>query len=230
VTRTADGLAVSIDTASELAGVALSEGGVLLGAATWRTRQNHSRELLPTLEWLLQRHQRAREAIAAVSVCTGPGSYAGLRVGLSTAKALAFSLETALVGIGRLAADAFWPAQATEERVVAVQAAGRAELAWAAYHRDGEDGLIELEPPRLGPSADFVASLQAGDTLCGDIDRLTPETLAAIAGRARMVVTPEARVLAVSRLGARRLAAGQIDNVDSLVPLYLRAPAIGPQS
>ncbi|HEY4685952.1 MAG TPA: tRNA (adenosine(37)-N6)-threonylcarbamoyltransferase complex dimerization subunit type 1 TsaB, partial [Dehalococcoidia bacterium] len=97
-------LAVAIDTASDLAGVALTEEGALLGAVTWRTRQNQSRELLPALDWLLGRQGRGKEEIGAVFVCLGPGSYAGLRVGVSTAKALAFALDASLAGVGRLEA------------------------------------------------------------------------------------------------------------------------------
>src|SRR6266498_2602240 len=99
-------LAVALDTSSELAGVALVEDGLLLAETTWRTKRNHSRELLPSLDWLLGRVGRAKEDIGALFVCTGPGSYAGLRVGTSTAKALAYGLNAQIVGVGRLEADA----------------------------------------------------------------------------------------------------------------------------
>src|SRR5262245_10724810 len=125
-------LTLALDTAGDLAGVALAEAGALLAESTWRAHQSHSRDLLPRLEWLLSQAGRDKGDIAAVSVCLGPGSYAGLRVGLSTAKALAYGLGVPVLGIGRLEADAYWPAQGAPGRVIAVQAAGRAELAWAA--------------------------------------------------------------------------------------------------
>jgi tRNA A37 threonylcarbamoyladenosine modification protein TsaB len=152
-----------------------------------------------------------------------------MRVGLSTAKALAFALELPLVGIGRLAADALPIAEATTARVVAVQAAGRAELAFAAY-RASEAGLIEEIAPRLGAADVVVSAVLAGDAICGEVDRLDAATLEALRQRgARLVTSTAPRAVSIGRLGLRRLARGEIDNPDALVPLYLRAPAIGPQ-
>jgi tRNA threonylcarbamoyladenosine biosynthesis protein TsaB len=221
---------VGIDTASDLAGVALFEGEQLLAEMTWRTYRNHSRELLPTLHWLLQHTGREKHQLQAVYVCTGPGSYAGLRVGLSTAKSLAYGLEAAIVGVGRLEAEALPVVEARGGRVVAVQAAGRAELAWAAY-RPGDLGLVELAGPQLALSADFAGVLEPGDSVTGDVDQV--EALAARdgfkAGNFAVVRPSTGRVVAVARLGYQRLLRGDIDSVDTLVPLYLRAPAIGPQ-
>src|SRR6266550_1676735 len=113
-------LSVAFDTASDFAGVALAQDGELLSESSWRTRQNHSRELLPALDWQLSRLGRSKHEIGAVFVCLGPGSYAGLRVGLSTAKALAYGLNASIAGVGRLAADAEPFVGAARARVVPV--------------------------------------------------------------------------------------------------------------
>jgi tRNA threonylcarbamoyladenosine biosynthesis protein TsaB len=223
-------LLVAIDTASEQAGVALCEGGVVIGSVTWQTRQNHSRELLPSLEWLLERHNRDKSQIGAFAVTLGPGSYAGLRVGVSTAKALAYGLDASLVGVGRLAADALPLALAGAGRIVPIQAAGRGELAWAVYRASGDGGLIEVVEPRLGKVEELATGLDAGDVICGDADRLDERARAELTGAGGRIVSMQAsRVLAVASLGWRRLQRGEIDNPDTLVPLYLRPPAIGPQ-
>jgi tRNA threonylcarbamoyladenosine biosynthesis protein TsaB len=223
------GLVLALDTASDVAGVALFEDGALLGEVTWRTHQAHSRELLPSLDWLLARVGRQKQQIAGICVCLGPGSYAGMRVGISTAKALAFGLEASLVGVGRLAAEALPIAEASGGRVVAIQAAGRAELAWAAYRME-LDELQELMAPLLTPVVDLASVVEPGDSVTGDIDRLDAATVGALTHRGcRLAPQPPSRVVAVARLGLNRLARGEIDNPDTLVPLYLRAPAIGPQ-
>jgi tRNA threonylcarbamoyladenosine biosynthesis protein TsaB len=189
----------------------------------------HSREVLPTLDWLLQRNNRDKSQIDAIAVDLGPGGYAGLRVGLSTAKALAYGLGAKLAGAGRLPADA-WPlAQASGARVVPVQVAGRAELAYGIYHADG-DSLVEDVEAGLGPLAALVEKLRKGDIVCGEADRLDEASCAAIRGAgARILTSPGPRVLAVAYLAWQRLQRGESDNIDALVPLYLRAPAIGPQ-
>jgi tRNA threonylcarbamoyl adenosine modification protein YeaZ len=217
---------VALDTASEVAGVALSRNGELVAELTWRSHQNQSRELLPALDWLLARGGFERQAMEAISVCVGPGSYAGLRVGLSTAKALAYALDARIAGVGRLAADALPFAVEQGRRVVAVHAAGRAELAYAAYARR-DNGLLELVAPRLGRRERLAADLQRGDIVCGAVDEATVELIER-AGAVWSEPQP-ARVLAVAALGWQRLSRGDIDLAESLVPLYLREPAIGPQ-
>ena len=73
-------------------------------------------------------------------------------------------------------------------------------------------------------------NLKYGDVITGDIDRLTPDTTAAFEVIGCRVVAPSpSRVASVARLGYLRLRAGDVDDADDLVPLYLRAPAIGPQ-
>lgn len=222
-------LIATIDTASDMPGVALCEGPDVLGVTSWRTKMGHSREVLPTLDWLLQRHNRDKSQVDAIAVDLGPGGYAGLRVGLSTAKALAYGLGAKLVGIGRLAADA-WPlAQATGARIVPVQVAGRAELAYGAYHAE-DDTLVEDVEAGLGSLAALLETLRTGDIVCGEADRLDTAAREAIQGAgARIVTSTTPRVLAVAYLAWQRLQRGDSDDIDALVPLYLRAPAIGPQ-
>ncbi|HLF71633.1 MAG TPA: tRNA (adenosine(37)-N6)-threonylcarbamoyltransferase complex dimerization subunit type 1 TsaB [Dehalococcoidia bacterium] len=222
-------LLVALDTAADIAGVALLEDGALLSETTWRAHQSHSRDLLPALDWLLSRHGRTKDDIAAVCVCLGPGSYAGLRVGVSTAKALAYALDVPLAGVNRLEADAFFVAEASGARVIALQAAGRAELAWAAYGAFGHD-LRELIAPRLDPVEALLAIVAEGDVITGEAKAFENGLSEALAAKgARIVEAPATRVLAIATLGAQRIARGQIDNPDTLVPLYLRAPAIGPK-
>ncbi len=223
-------LAVSIDTASEISGLALFDSGRLLSEHTWRSNRNHSRELLPGLDWLLRRAGREKREIGAVFVCLGPGSYAGLRVGLSTAKALAFGLDAKVAGVGRLVADALPFVGLAAGRVFPVHAAGRAELAWAAYRQADAELAHEEVAPRLGPAEELLESLESGDLVCGELATL-PESLVGSLGEggATQMEARPFRAYAVGILGQDRLALGQFDDPDSLVPLYLRAPAIGPQ-
>ncbi len=219
-------LAVAIDTASEIAGLALAEDGGLLAQLSWRTHRNHSRELLPALDLLLGRGGRGKEEIGAIFVCLGPGSYAGLRVGVSTAKAFAYGLGVDLVGVGRLAAEAETVALDGGPPVTAVQVAGRADLAWATYERRRAE-LHELTPPHLSGRDVFIAGLGAGAVVCGELDQALTDALR----RVDALLAPQTagRIEGVARLGWRRRERGEVDNADTLVPLYLREPAIGPQ-
>lgn len=221
-----DPLELSIDTASELASIALSREGRLVAEETWHAGRDHGRQLLPAIDALLTGRRTAKEALTAVFVCTGPGGYAGVRTGVSTAKGLAYGLEVPLVGVGRLEIEAYAFA-ATVGPVVAVHRAGRSDLAWAAYtaHTDWR----ELSPPRLSPPDALAAALPRDALVTGEIEDTLAEELAA---RGHRVVRGEEalrRVSLLAELGWRRLARGETDDPKSLVPLYLREPAIGPQ-
>src|SRR3712207_4499165 len=123
---------LAIDTAGDVAGLALTELGRLVAEYTWLAQRQHSRDLLPAINALLARAGQTKQDLTAIFVSTGPGSYAGLRVGLSVAKGLAYALDIPIVGVGRLEVDAYQHA-AFPGPVCAVHQAGKRELAWAVY-------------------------------------------------------------------------------------------------
>jgi len=213
---------LSIDTASEVASVALSREGVLQAEVTWRCRRNHTAELLPTIHTLLAQGGAARHDLTAVFVCSGPGMYTGLRVGVSSAKGLAYALGLPVLGVGRLELDAY-PHAAFPGPIVAVHRAGRGELAWAAYRGDP---WRELVAPRLsGPEA-LLRRARRRILFVGEIDDALAGHLREL-GRA--VVAPAAatrRAAALAELAYARLAAGRSDDVALLRPVYLRPPAV----
>ena len=153
--------------------------------------RGHASELLPAIERLLDGASIQRDALSAIFVNRGPGGYAGLRVGISTAMALAFALDADLVSYGRLEADAY-PFLAFGRPVCAIHDAGRGEYAWAVYQQQDES-LTELQAPRIGP---FVRE---------EDQRVLTKTLAGACG------TPPAGRLGAVEVGdhgARRLRLG----------------------
>ncbi len=219
---------LAIDAADDEPGIALAVDGVAALTASWVTQRNHSVELLPNIDRLLSEAGRTKGDIEAIFVDLGPGGYAALRVGVSVAKALSHGLSVQIVGIGRLELDAYAVAvDAGARRIVAVHRAGRGEAAWAAYVNDA-GGWREVSPPRIGKAADLHLAIERGDVVTGDIDDELAGTLTEAAASAAS--SNAHRVVALAALGHQRLAAGRVDDPTTLVPLYLRAPAIGPQS
>jgi len=215
---------LSIDAVSDEPGLALSVAGVAALTATWHTQQNHSKELLPNIDRLLTEAGRTKRDIEAVFVDVGPGGYAALRVGVSIAKALAHGLGVPVVGIGRLELEAYAVAEAAgRRRIVAAHRAGRGDVASASYARDG--AWTELSPPAMSKPDEMLAQLRGGDVITGDID---PAWQGALEAAGASVLTSDAhRVIALAALGRARLDAGRVDDAATLVPVYLRAPAIG---
>ena len=215
---------LAIDTASELASLAVADDGEIVAELTWRCHRNHTVELLPAIETVLAQAGAAKGDLSAVFVCTGPGMYTGQRVGISVAKALAYAGAVPLVGVGRLELDAY-PHSAFPGAVIAVHRAGRGELAWAAYTGGP---WRELEPPQLSKPEELAARIAERTLVVGEVD----EVLAALLS-ARAVFPPASasvrRAGTLVELGNARLALGQADEPAAVRPIYLRPPAIGPQ-
>ena len=92
-------IAVLMPPFPQAAGLALAGDSEMIAEFTWRCGQNHSVQLLPNLAFVLCQAKLSLTAASGIIVARGPGGYNGLRVGLSTAKSLAFCLNIPLAGI-----------------------------------------------------------------------------------------------------------------------------------
>ncbi len=216
-----------LDSATENAGLALAQDGIVLAELNWRTRQNHSVELMSNLERLLELASLKVADISAVIVGRGPGSYSGLRVGIASAKGLAVALEIPLVGVSTLA-QAAYPLRHRGLPVCVVYPAGRDEFATASYRLDGGE-FIECQPERLRTIPALCEEITEATVFTGDF---TPETAVIITDTlgARALLAPAEdrlrRAAYLLALGVEKIEAGELDDPQALQPVYLRRPPI----
>lgn len=95
---------LSLETSTPICSVALHRNGILLGEKSLDVPGAHSEKLMGMIESILDECELATEQISAVAVSEGPGSYTGLRIGVSVAKGLAFASDIPLIGVSTLAA------------------------------------------------------------------------------------------------------------------------------
>ncbi len=95
-------LLLAIDTATRFAGLALYDGEIVRAEKYWLSQNNHSVELMPALVDMLAQQGFAPGDLAAVGVTIGPGSFTGLRIGLSVAKGLALAHNLVVLGVPTL--------------------------------------------------------------------------------------------------------------------------------
>lgn len=107
---------LAIETATMLGSVALFEGDELLGLLEYRRAKSHARLLAPMISTLLKDLEVERSQLSAIAVAKGPGSYTGLRVGVSTAKGLCMALDKPLLSINSLEGLA-WKVQSLAKRL-----------------------------------------------------------------------------------------------------------------
>jgi tRNA threonylcarbamoyl adenosine modification protein YeaZ len=216
---------LAMDTSTDSASLALVQNGRTLAEATWRCGQNHSVELLPRLTQLLNEAGVGLESIGCVLVAKGPGSFNGLRVGLSTAKGLAFSLDIPIIGISSLELEACQHAE-TELPICPIFNAGRGEIATALYQNKGNNWQ-QLAPEHI-TTVDALDSEIKGKTLfCGEyVPAIADELKKKLKGKAAIAPDKPRRASLLAELAKERLKAEDYDSPATLQPLYLRRPAI----
>jgi len=220
---------LSIDTSTDSAGVVLAKEGLALIQLSWHSTQNHTVELLPSIAFVVKRGGIGMASLGAVFVAKGPGSYNGLRVGMSAAKGLALSLGIPLVGISTLELEAY-PFGGLGLPVRPVQRAGQGQVATALYSM--VEGQLACREGEQLVSPDELRRLSHERTiLCGD---MAHETLAWLQPELGKYVAAPAifasRAVALAALGWTRLLEGRTDDPATLEPLYLRPPHItGPK-
>jgi len=92
-------LTLGFDTATEIGTVGLVDGGEVLGEYTFQAGESQSEKLLSAIDLLLRELEKKVTDVKKIAVSRGPGSFTGLRIGISTAKGLAHGLEVPLVGV-----------------------------------------------------------------------------------------------------------------------------------
>lgn len=212
---------LAIDTTTEQESVAVVEGGMVHGEIRFSASQGHSRHLLPNVAFLLEGLGLKADELDAYAVTTGPGSFTGLRVGISTVQGLALASRRPCIGIPAL-------------DVLAVRIVGSADCLVAvmdAFRDQIFAGVYDAFARPLGPH-----TLEDPESLIG---RLPP--VAAFVGdgaeryRARILESRpgalfprRSRFLAgtLGLLAEGRLAGGEGIGPESLRPLYLRGADI----
>ena len=211
---------LAIDTCGALGGVALGEwvgeiGSQAQGSGCQRSwsrelaGKTYSEVLLPSINDLLSDAQARLDQIAAVVVVRGPGSFTGIRIGVSAAKGLAEGLAIPLVALSRLELLA---RRSPDGRAVAVLDAGRGEF-FAGFYREG---VCETE---VLLTRDALSQAVAGSGL--PIAVCEQEAFSALDSLSPMSVPAPTAVDALT-LGRERFLAGLFDDVATLEANYLR--------
>ena len=153
---------LGLESSAKAASVALMEDGRLLGRSDQNTGLTHSRTLLPMAEALLKNCELTMAQIDAVAVSAGPGSFTGLRIGISAAKGLAWARELPCAGISTLEAMAQNLAHLEGALVVCAMDARRSQVYNAFFAAEG--GTLQRLCPDRAVALATVAEELHGET------------------------------------------------------------------
>ena len=214
-------IVLGIETSADTGGVALMRGGRLLGEKSFREGLVHGRELVPAISSLLEGARLSPRDLQLIAVDVGPGSYTGVRVGISTAKMLAWALGARLAAVVSLDAMA-QAARALGQTLVAVLDARRAHFYRAVYRRE-RGTLARVSGPALVRREDVLASFPRPAILMGDALSRFPDVFgpgAELSHAPAQFWTPKAAV--VAQLGLRMARRADPADCANIEPLYLR--------
>jgi tRNA threonylcarbamoyladenosine biosynthesis protein TsaB len=217
-------LALAIDTATRHPTLALFDGAATLGGVRqWTTQHRHGEELLQKLDELLGAANGRPADLDAVVVGLGPGSFTGLRIGLATAKTMAYSLGVPLVGVSTTEALAL-AAPEGDGREIEYAVTLPAGATDRYVHRVGIGGgsVVRSEAPQLAvPGPSFEDACTGAVVVAIDLDGADDLSDDAI-GRGEVAMRGLAFALAT--LGTKALDEGRADDIETLVPAYVALP------
>ncbi|NLT58435.1 MAG: tRNA (adenosine(37)-N6)-threonylcarbamoyltransferase complex dimerization subunit type 1 TsaB [Clostridiales bacterium] len=213
---------LGIDSTGRAASCALLRAGELLGESYLDVGYTHSEVLLPLIEQLLQNARCTPDQIDGIAVTCGPGSFTGIRIGVATAKGLAFAREIPCHGVSALEAMALL-APPGAGLLCPVMDARRGEVYNALFERRA-DGLHRLCEDRALPVAALAAELRPHPGpiyLMGDG---TPPCLEAMRELPGLSAAPPHARLQRGLAAALLFDPARAAPASALAPFYLRVP------
>lgn len=216
---------LAIETSSLVSSVALLKEEKLVAELTIQTRLTHSEQLMPHIKDLLEKTATKKSDIHSIAVSVGPGSFTGLRIGLATAKGLAYAWQVPIVGVLTPEGVA-WNCVNLQGLLCPLIDAQQGNVYQTVY--SWQKGVLNtIIPTRIISLDDLLVELSTSDqavTFFGD---------GALLGREKIVtanpdfqlavptaVIPRAGSIALA--GYERVKAGKVDDCLSLVPYYMR--------
>ncbi|RKN82208.1 tRNA (adenosine(37)-N6)-threonylcarbamoyltransferase complex dimerization subunit type 1 TsaB [Paenibacillus ginsengarvi] len=236
--KTAIKTLLAIDTSTSVLTVALADGERIFAERRSETERNHSIKLLPEINSMLKEAGLSPSALDAVAVGTGPGSYTGVRIGVTVAKTFAWSLGIPVIGVSGLEALALGDAHTVEgdskagitwyiplldarrkQAYCAVYESGPA--GWTAIVQDGirvvEDWLGELDA--LLDDRRATGSVPEKIVFGGETAGFR-ETIQGWSGHSSAIRESEVGAAWIAELAWRRIRRGEADDMHALVPNY----------
>ena len=222
---------LGIDTATDAVSVAIGEGFRILAHSEVVSDRQHCEALAPMIDFVCKQADVSFREIGAIAVDVGPGLFTGMRVGVATAKAIAFSLDLPIIGICSLDVLAS-AAPRTDSVTISVIDARRHEIYWSMYHTI-ENELTQVFAPRVGSVTELVASVlerfQSAQFVGNGALQYRSEIVDALGSSFPGCEFADARfsrptASAVVAMAHRLAVEERWQSADQLSPVYLRQP------
>jgi tRNA threonylcarbamoyladenosine biosynthesis protein TsaB len=211
---TAQGWLLAIDTSTDWAGIALTDGAAL-AELNWTAGRQQTTQVMPEIQRLIGRMGLEPEDLGAVAVAIGPGSFSGLRVGMAIANGLAIATGIPILGVSTILLTVHgW--SSPPERTIGMVRAGRSRYSWARADT--------IENPTTGAVSELIEYIRIHEvaTVLGElldedairVRELTDAVVPPVPVRLRRAGT-------LARIGWERWRSGDFDPLATPEPVYL---------
>ena len=216
---------LGVDTSTSCGSLGIIDDDAVVAEYALLRDETHSTRLVPAIQALLKEARLDLNKIDGMAVSLGPGSFTGLRVGLSAVKGLALAAERPVVGVPTLDALAF-NLPFTPYVICPLVDARKGEV-YTALYKDGEGGRVEqLTPYQVVAPLDLLEKLPLQETIfLGDGVEVYGELIKERFGEKALFAPPHLRFLrgsTVAEIGLQRFKKGETDDISSMVPIYVR--------
>lgn len=214
---------LALDTSGITSNVAVGTAEKVVAELSVRRKRTHSEQIVPHIETALRLAGLGRADLTGIVVTSGPGSFTGLRIGLATAKAMAFALQIPIVGVNTMHALMYNYKNAAGSLLSLLDA-----QKGNVYYSLGRwaDCRLELAiDSRIAPLKEVIAAVkdQVGEVIClGEAAELFAAELEAAGLRLAPPYQQAVRAAALLDCAAAEWAQRGSDDVFTLVPQYLR--------
>jgi len=215
---------LGIDTSGYANAIGVSDGDRISGDAFFEAKTDSLEKIVSNIDYVLKEAGLCLGDIQGIGVGLGPGSWTGIRVGVTVGKVLAYSTGKPVCGIPTLKVLAY-SAGDTSALVCPVIYAGTRDTVYAAFYRRGEDMITREGEYYVGSIAGLIEMINEPAIMTGsgaEAYRHLFEQKAVSSGFAIEVVESGLSGAMVARLAARRFGRGESDDALSLEPLYLK--------
>lgn len=215
---------LAIETSTMLGGIAvMDESQGIIAEMRVNIRTTHSERLMTSIDCILKQARMGIHDIDVFGVSSGPGSFTGLRIGLSTAKGFAFATGKPIAAIPTLEAFAWSFPHAASPVCIMLDARKKEVYAAVFTWKDGNFKRVVGEA--LVNPADLAGSLKGPVIYAGEGALLYMKTITGIAGENAVFAPLHCMIPSpanVAYLCLKKAAGGDFEDPAALTPLYLR--------
>lgn len=214
---------LGIDASTMTGSIAIITEQQLLAEVTINTKMTHTERLLPVIDQTLRSVSLTIRDIDAIAVASGPGSFTGLRIGVTTAKSLAYSIQKPLIGVSSL--DALASQFLYTDLLICPILDARKKEVYTAFYRNTGSQVHRISDYAVIAPENILKAISEPTLFLGDAVLPYYQRIHEALGKHALFADPAhllPRGSLIAKLGADRLSSGTKDDSFALTPLYLR--------